>query len=110
MIALIQTIAVILAAACNAAMDLIENENYSRSIFSRYNEKFWYKRESWKHAYKFGEYKLDAWHLLKSTMLCLIATTIALNSVPSIFMFIWFGVVWNVSFNLFYNYIWIKQH
>lgn len=110
MIILIQTIAVILAAACNAAMDLIENENISRSIFFKYDQKFWYKRESWRHAYKFGGYKIDAWHLLKSTMICLLAATVAMNDTPSILMFVWFGIVWNTSFNLFYNYIWIKQH
>lgn len=106
---LLQTIAVVLAAACNAAMDLIENENISRSIFSKLDPKFWYKRESWKYAYKFGGYKLDAWHLLKSTMICLLAAAVALNSVPSILMFIWFGAVWNLSFNLFYNHIWISS-
>ena len=59
----------ILAAVFNAIMDKLENENFYTSVFKNLNEKFWYKRESWKYAKKIFGYKIDGWHLAKSAMI-----------------------------------------
>lgn len=41
-----------ISAILNAFMDIIENENFHSSVFKNLNQKFWYKRESWKNKYK----------------------------------------------------------
>ena len=61
--------AVALAAFFNAVMDAIENENYFESIFRNLNQRFWYKRESWKYAKKVFGYRFDAWHISKTCMI-----------------------------------------
>lgn len=121
-----------IAPILNAIMDLVENENFTRSIFYRTKrfyflgkfysaEKWnslWYKRESWKTAKKLFGYKFDAWHMIKSTMIyvCLIASSviipitgltfhtnsIALNIIIEIVLRV---VLWNVLFSLFYHKI-----
>jgi hypothetical protein len=114
-----------IAPILNAMMDLVENENFTKSIFYRPpNEdtgnvrwnNFWYKRESWKSAKKLFGYKFDAWHITKSTMIyvCLICSSViivitgltfhtdslALNIILEIILRV---VTWNVLFSLFYH-------
>ena len=98
-----------LAAILNSMMDTIENERFGKSIFYKLDERFWYKRVSWKYCMKFGSYPIDAWHLSKSLMIICFALAVAFA--PG-----WWwgwtvissGIVWNVIFNLFYNDIWTK--
>lgn len=95
-----------LMAFLNACMDAFENENYFESIFKNFNQRFWYKRESWKWAKKIFGYHLDSWHISKSLFVICIALlpsctfdgdwwVIALNV----------GVIWNVVFKFFYNWV-----
>lgn len=96
---------IILAAILNAFMDRVENENFYESIFRNWNEKFWYKRVSWKYAKKIFGWKLDAWHIAKSLMI--ISLVMAMVSY-SVFHNWWVDVIiagclWNVFFNIFYN-------
>lgn len=87
-------------------MDAYENENYFESIFKQWNQKFWYKRESWKWARKIAGYKFDSWHIAKTLWV------VGLSFVPSVeFYGDWWvivlgvGLTWNVVFRLFYHVI-----
>ena len=103
----ISSLFVILASICNALMDIVENENFFTSKFKNLDQKFWYKRESWKYAKKIFSYKLDAWHLSKSAMivfLCLAVVNYDVIIYP-IVDFLIFGILWNAIFNVFYNHL-----
>lgn len=118
----------------NAIMDIVENENFSSSIFYRnphnYKDNFgvkderwnnwWYKRESDDHVkiVIFG-YRPDAWHLSKSIMIILVILSGVFEVYiegPAITYFksMWIngaievvirGLWWNAMFSLFYNVI-----
>lgn len=96
---------VAVAAVANAFMDIVENENFNQSIFKDWNPMFWYKRQSWNNARKIFAYKVDGWHLAKSTMVVSLAAA-AVTYEP---IFNWyldivlFGVVWNSVFGLSYK-------
>lgn len=78
----------VIAPIFNAIMDLVENENFTSSIFFRdpqeYNaypkqvetttkwNNWWYKRESDDHVKLIFGYRPDAWHISKSIMIILI--------------------------------------
>lgn len=99
-----------LAAVFNALMDRIENENFFESVFKKLDQRFWYKRESWKYAYKIFGYKVDAWHLSKTLMVVFACLSIVFyNPFIPIADFIVLGVLWNLTFNLFYNRIFKKS-
>lgn len=100
---MLSSLFIILAAICSACMDRVENENFYTSVFKSLNEKFWYKRESWKYAYKIFGYKFDFWHLSKSAMIVSLVFAIILYvPVLGIVDFVLFGLIWNLTFNLFY--------
>jgi hypothetical protein len=102
---------VFIAAFFNAVMDAVENENYFESIFKKLPQQFWYKRESWKYAAKVFGYKVDAWHLAKSCMLICFAGAVISFNLPVkkwqdvAFYTAGFGIIWNVTFWLFYHVI-----
>lgn len=112
----------VIAPIFNAIMDLLENENYYQSIFSKYNPKFWYKRESWNHTPDILSYSLDAWHIAKSIMIVLLAVSAVMAGIegPIIkFYSMYFnifievglrGILWNVTFSLFYHKIFRLKH
>lgn len=95
---------IFLAAICNALMDRVENENFYVSVFKGLNPKFWYKRESWKGSVKIFNFHVDAWHIAKSLMIICFAAAIS----KSFIEFCIIGVIWNLTFNLFYNKIFKK--
>ncbi len=116
-------ILVVLAAICNACMDTLVH-HWDSSVFYKPNciennrwNSFFNPEKSSVSAYilPFTKYKVDAWHLLKSLMIILLvgAIVISLASEPPIFnvwwfylgLFIWFGILWNGTFNIFYNHI-----
>jgi hypothetical protein len=103
---MLSSLFIILAAIFNACMDRVENENFYTSVFKKLNKNFWYKRESWETAYKIFGYKFDFWHLSKSAMVISLCLAIALY-VPILgtIDFVIFGLLWNLTFNLFYNKI-----
>lgn len=103
---MLSSLLVILAAILNAVMDRLENETFFASVFKNTNEKFWYKRESWKYAKRIFNYKIDGWHLSKSLMIiCLCLAIVFYNPVFGLIDFVLFGLLWNLTFNLFYNRI-----
>lgn len=103
---MLSSLFIILAAICNACMDRMENENFYTSVFKNFNEKFWYKRESWKYAYKIFGWKADFWHIAKSLMIiCLCLAIVFYTPVFGWMDFVLFGLLWNLTFNIFYNRI-----
>lgn len=100
-----------LCAFFKAGMDCFENENFFESIFKNWDQRFWYKRESWKHCKKILGYRFDSWHICNSLMwACVIAMAVVAwyLSAPDcswIIHFCGLGLTWNVGFSLFYNII-----
>lgn len=98
-----------LAAALNAVMDILENENFTSSVFRNLNPKFWYKRESWKYATKILGWKLDAWHIAKTLMVTCIAFSIPAYELFGRIQIAWWvdvilaGFIWNIVFGIVYK-------
>lgn len=111
-----------LAAICNAVMDTLEH-HFSTSIFNhrKLKDKFWNPFiSSWCAPYiRFTKYKLDAWHLFKSSMIVFqaLSITFAWMYGPPLLNIWWYyigffimlGITWNGTFNIFYNHILIKK-
>lgn len=111
----------LLAAACNACMDKL-SFHFHKSVFNKLNPNFWDPSVSWKYAkfVPFTKYKIDAWHLFKSSMIVFICISIMIafkggvyvdNSFVynKIVLFLTMGLLWNGSFNLFFNKILSKN-
>ena len=93
-----------------AVMDRTENENYHKSVFKHLNEKWWYKRESWKHVkfLPFTKYRMDAWHLAKSFLIACVGLLAALYTPITKWWYadaIIIASLITASFVLFYDYI-----
>jgi hypothetical protein len=93
-----------------AVMDSVENENISKTVFNKLNQKWWSKRESWKHVkfIPFTKYRLDAWHLAKSLLiLCVGLTSVFFSSITPWWYIdvIIIASIITVSFVLFYDYL-----
>lgn len=112
---------VMLAAMCNAVMDITTHHFYD-SIFT-YNNRFWDPEISWKNKYnhddpKYGRRKwhllffmvnihpafTDGWHLMKSSMIVFLMLAIQFYSFHAWYDFIILGTCWNVTFSIMYNY------
>lgn len=92
----------------NACMDTLENENFHESIFKNWDQRFWYKRESWKYVPKILGYRPDAWHLSKTCMVFSLAGSIisAIQHPPGAswwVVLINIGLIWNLTFYLVYH-------
>lgn len=115
------------AAVCNAVMDVCQF-HYDRSIFTFYDHKFWNAEISWKNKYvdwdngdrrrKKWFWKInypvqftDAWHLFKSLMIIFFALAIILYRpvVNELIDFGIFGIVWNATFNVYYNTVFMLK-
>lgn len=105
-----------LASVCNAVMDTLAHHFYV-SVFQKKDPKFWNPEVSWKEVgyLPFTKFKADAWHLVKSLMIILIALAICFKpywvktGMDIIMYLILLGVVWNGTFSLFYNKL-LKYH
>lgn len=91
-------------------MDRVGDDTaYSRSVFSRYNPKWWSKIVSWEYVkfLPFTKYRPDAWHLAKSGMILFLCLAIVVYDPKGIRVvdFLIFGAAWNIVFNVFYNKI-----
>ena len=103
----------VLAAMFNALMDSVEYETaFEKSIFYKLNPKWWCKSISWEYVkfLPFTKYRPDAWHLAKSSMVVFIVLAIVVAAPVShpLPHFVLLGLIWNMSFNLFYNHIFRK--
>lgn len=96
---------IFLAAFFNACMDAFENENFFESIFKKWDQKVWYKRESWKYARKIFAYKLDSWHICKSLMICcFVGAIVVYEPINEWYIdFVSMGIMWNLCFWIFYH-------
>lgn len=97
---------VVLASICNATMDTLDH-HFSTSIFKKLNQKFWNPIVSSDSAYRIGGYKIDAWHLTKSSMVIFLALSAVFHTNKN-FWYVdvcLFGWAWNVTFSLFYDII-----
>lgn len=116
----------ILSSICNSVMDILTH-HYERSVFKGKDRQYWDPTISWKNKYVdwdsgltqrkkiFGINKhvslTDGWHLFKSLMIIFLVTSIItisntnINLLYSIGLFILYGIVWNLTFNLFYHKI-----
>lgn len=104
-----------LSAMLNAVMDKLETEiSFKASVFSGLDPDFWCKPVSAHRAdfLPWTTYRLDAWHLCKSIMVVLIACCVWMaglielpfDGLVRFFVVLgWAGIVWNGSFNFFYN-------
>ena len=104
---MISLILVFLAAICNAIMDNLTHHWYM-SVFNnvKLDLKFWNSELSWiVRSLEYTNYKLDAWHIFKSSMIILLALAIVFYS-PMVNWFVYLiliGVLLNFSFNFGYN-------
>lgn len=97
---------IVLSAICNAAMDRTGDVvAFNKSIFQHRNQKFWCKEISWLYARKIFGWKLDAWHIFKSSMIiCWALAAIFFKSTGYFIVdLLLIGTIWNLFFNLFYN-------
>jgi len=97
---------VVLASICNATMDTLSH-HFDTSVFKKLNPKFWNPNVSSDKAFRIGTYKIDAWHLFKSTMIVLLSFAVVEyrpynDWYVDVFLFGWF---WNVTFSVFYDKI-----
>lgn len=98
----------ILAATCKAIADTLRH-HFDTSIFRPLNRNFWDTSISEnKKLFWFTKYRLDAWHLANSAMI----VAVVLFGVYAKPVFPWkaldflsFGLLWNGTFNTFYNHI-----
>ena len=107
---MISYILLALASICNAIMDTLTH-HFGYSIFKNKNEEFWNPNESWKFVnfLPFTKYRADAWHLLKSAMIIFICLAIVFANKFNIVDFVLLGTLWNIIFNVFYNYLLISN-
>lgn len=110
------TLYIILSAIANAIADRLENVvAFNDSIFYNRDPKFWCKEISWQYAKKIFSYKIDAWHLAESfqVVILLLALILCFSNMqaPNLHgwwlagLFCFLGILYNVTFNIFYNRI-----
>lgn len=118
-----------LAAACNASMDVV-SFHYDKSIFKNLKRQYFDPSLSWRNKYikgnpDYGRKTIfwtmvtlhpaftDFWHLMKSLMVIFICIALLFplehciknNYFNLISLFVIYGFIWNMVFNLFYNKI-----
>jgi hypothetical protein len=117
----------VLAAICNACMDTLAHHYYT-SIFykpSNINNAKWISffnpdiSSISAYTLPYTKYKVDAWHLFKSSMIIFLALSItfAWMSGPPLLNIWWYylgffillGIIWNGIFNIFYNHLLLKN-
>ena len=125
-----------LAAICNSIMDVCFH-HFDSSVFNskKFNTNFLDTEFSWKNKYvnwpynqsrksvKIWKWKFnypvqltDSFHLFKMLMIVFICLSIVFfestpghNWIWKLLVFVIYGIVWNLIFNLFYNHILIKK-
>jgi hypothetical protein len=113
------------AAILNAFMDRVENSPaYNTSIFRNLQKSFWCKEFSWRRKYKGmnvenGRKKFlfiyldavsDAWHIAKMLMIISICgAAVFYKPILGIWDIGLLGIVWNVTFSLFYDKLFKKE-
>jgi hypothetical protein len=97
-----------LASALNACMDTLRN-HFEGSLFKKLDPTFWNPNVSYKHAWvvPFTGYKVDAWHLIKSSMLICIMFSMYFGLLDGFMEWYWlllvYGIAWNGVFGITYK-------
>lgn len=117
----------ILASICNSIMD-VSVHHYHKSILRKLNPSWWNGEISWKNKYINGDPSLgfkkiwknvnypvqitDCWHFFKTLMIIFLTiSVVSFNSeliVEPYYYFLYFclyGLIWNITFSLFYDKI-----
>lgn len=106
---MISYILISFAAFFGAVMDVLL-WRFDKSIFSRYDAKWWNPTISWMYVkLTFNWMRFDAWHIAKTAMLLLIMAAIYCYS-PLLGWLDILGLyfVWGVVFELFYSRLLLK--
>jgi hypothetical protein len=115
----------ILAAFCNAVMDVLSTRYYV-SIFGNFkNKKFWDWNISWRNKWQWGDkangekfflsssmlsFMTDGWHLAKALMIVFISSAIVCyKPLFGLIDLILFNCIWGITFELFYSKLLIKK-
>ena len=95
--------------------------HFHKSVFNGLDANFWDPSVSWQHAkiIPFTKYKVDAWHLFKSGMIIFICMGLMFaymsngiadfNILSFTVILLVLGVLWNATFNLFFNHLLAKN-
>ena len=131
---MISAILIMLAAICNASMDVC-SFHYYYSIFTKFDDKFFNSNRSWYNKYIDGEPSkgrrkwffglltlhpafTDSFHMFKSLMVVFLISAIPFCPKNELGLEDWIyyllvigigGTIWNLTFNLFYNHILRKK-
>jgi hypothetical protein len=110
---LVSILFTIIAAILSAISTNLSDESFLTSIFSELNQKFWYKRESYKYTPELFGYHFDGYHLSK--LLAQVAITYSLVCYKPLFaldnrymIFIHLSV-WIVIYTLFKKGVFQKR-
>ena len=118
-----------LAAICSAIMDNL-SQHWFKSKFKKFNNQWWNPEISWKNKYINGDWKngekhifiykfikikypiilTDAWHFFKFLMVfCIVLATTTYTPFLGFFIdVLLLGLVWILTFNIFYDKVLIK--
>lgn len=107
----INILLLVLAGMFKAVADTLIH-HFDTSIFRKKDRKFWDPNISWKYAKYLPatKYKVDAWHLANSFQIicwCAVIANVAIADIGYHWLIVFFaaGIIFNLSFNLFYNKI-----
>jgi hypothetical protein len=103
---------IILAAICKAVSDTLVHHYYT-SVFRFKDPRFWNPNESYKYTgflkiwFIKTAYRADAWHISNSLMIISFCLAIVLHKpvLSWYYEFIIAGILFNGTFNIFYNKI-----
>ena len=115
----------ILAAICNAVMDVLSTRFYV-SIFGNFkNRQFWDWNISWRNKWSWGDkangekfflsssmlsFMTDGWHLAKGLMIVFISLAIvSYKPLFGLIDIILFNCIWGIVFELFYTKLLIRK-
>jgi hypothetical protein len=107
---MITYILIALAAMFNAIMDTLWT-HFSTSIFKGLKVEWWNPNYSWMSVKNFlGIVRLDAWHLAKYGMLfSIVSACVFYQPVLGLYDLLILPLIWSITFELFYSYIFKKQ-
>lgn len=120
----------IFASICNSIMDT-SSHHYSTSVFKNFNPMWWNGEISWKNKYIDGDFNkgfrkwwgfnypvqlTDSFHLFKTLMIIFITisivtfdSTLIINGYYFLIYIFIYGLLWNITFSLFYDKILRKK-
>ena len=115
----------ILAAICNAVMDVLSTRYYVSIFGNLKNRQFWDWNISWRNKWSWGEkangekfflsssmlsFMTDGWHLAKALMIVFISSAIVCyKPLFGLLDLILFNCIWGITFELFYSKLLIKK-